>query len=285
MQYCLQRVLVHQIIAQLLTNAACISLPRKLIMSEENSKASSHCGKEWFRYWFGSPYYDMLYRNRNAAEAENFISALTKELDLPRTASILDLACGKGRHSLLLHSIGYQVTGVDLSEESIRFAQQYQSEGLNFLVGDMRSLNLNHRFDCVMNLFTSFGYFEQIEDNLQVLQRVKEHLKPNGLFVLDYLNAGLIKSSLPQDYTVERENGVRFHIHKLLENDFVVKKIVIDNQECQMNYEERVQLLESEQLQNMLVRAGLSPIALYGNYALQKFDPLKSERMIIIASN
>lgn len=254
-------------------------------MNEENSEIPKQCGKEWFRYWFGSPYYDMLYRNRNAAEAENFISALTKELDLPKTASILDLACGKGRHSLFLHSIGYQVTGVDLSEENIQFAEQYESEGLSFLVDDMRTLNLSRKFDSVMNLFTSFGYFDQIEDNLQVLHRVKAHLKPNGLFVLDYLNAELIKGSLPQNYTVERENGVQFHIHKVLENDFVVKKIVIDNQGYQMNYEERVQLLESEQLQNMLEKAGLSPIALYGNYALQKFDPVKSERMIIIARN
>ena len=81
----------------------------------------------WFEDWFNTPYYHILYKDRDYKEAENFISNLTKELKLPTDSSIIDLACGKGRHSVFLNQLGFEVLGVDLSEESILHNKQFEN--------------------------------------------------------------------------------------------------------------------------------------------------------------
>jgi SAM-dependent methyltransferase len=239
---------------------------------------------EWFRQWFGSRYYDLLYSHRNEEEAEQFISRLTALLQLPAQADVLDLACGKGRHSIYLHSLGYQVKGIDLSEKSIAFAKQFEADHLSFEIADMRFFELNKSFDSIVNLFTSFGYFNDIDDNLLVLQRVKKHLKPGGLFVLDYFNSELVEKNAHQSYTTTKE-GIEFHITKGIEGDFVVKHITVVDELHTLEFEERVQLLKVEQLKTMIQTAGLTPIETYGNYSLGTFIPGESERLIIIARN
>jgi len=257
-----------------------------MIEPTEDTEKKDNCGNEWFRNWFGSQYYDLLYSHRNTKEAELFLSALIKVTALAKSASILDLACGKGRHSVFLNSMGYDVTGIDLSEENIAFAKEFSNQHLQFETADMRSFKLNKTFDCVLNLFTSFGYFEHIEDNMDVLKRIKEHLNPDGLFVLDYFNAELVRQQQKnvQRFSINHEN-IHFDIQKSIQSDFVVKDIQINASGSLMRFEERVQLLDAEELENMLQAAGLKSIALYGNYNLDTFVSSKSERLIIIARN
>lgn len=255
-----------------------------MIKLTENIENTDHCGKEWFRHWFGSLYYDLLYSHRNAEEAELFLSALIAKLQAPSKASILDLACGKGRHSVFLHSLGYEVVGIDLSQASIAHAKTFERDGLHFETADMRYFDLKKKFDCILNLFTSFGYFEKLEDNIRVLEQVKSHLKPGGLFVLDYFNADLVKQTAEQDHSVTK-SGIEFKIHKSVQKDFVVKNIIVNDNNCSNQYEERVQLLQFNQLEEMLKTAGLTPIFRFGNYQLETFIPDKSERLIIIARN
>lgn len=96
----------------------------------------------------------------------------------------MDLACGKGRHSWALHQCDLQVTGMDLAPNSIALARQDYPQ-VRFEVGDMRSFDLDVRFEAVFNLFTSFGYFNGLEDNLKVLQCVHAHLQSGGCLVID----------------------------------------------------------------------------------------------------
>ena len=112
----------------------------------------------WFEEWFDSPYYHLLYCNRSAEEAESFIKKLTQKLDLRKGAKVLDVACGKGRHSRTLASLGYDVTGIDLSANSIAFAKNFENAHLKFEVFDMRKTYAAQKFDYVFNLFSSFGY-------------------------------------------------------------------------------------------------------------------------------
>lgn len=250
-----------------------------------DSASSIPPGKnEWFRQWFGSRYYDLLYSHRNDEEAQQFISRLTALLQLPAEAVVLDLACGKGRHSIYLHSLGYQVKGIDLSEKSIAHAKQFETDHLTFEVADMRLFELHQSFDAIVNLFTSFGYFNNTEDNHLVLQRVKKHLRQGGLFVLDYFNSELVESNANQSYTTTKE-GIEFHITKSIQDDFVVKHITVVDDLHTLEFEERVQLLKVDQLKAMLQSARLTPIATYGNYSLETFIPAESERLIIIARN
>lgn len=242
------------------------------------------CGKEWFRDWFNSTYYDLLYSHRDEEEARLFISSLLERLHLPKGSSILDLACGKGRHSVFLNELGYEVTGIDLSTNSIESAKSFENSKLRFKTADMRTFELDKQFECVMNLFTSFGYFEKTEDNLHVLQRVKKHLKPNGVFVLDYFNAEIVKKNNRENYTTDKQ-GVHFIIEKKIEGDFVVKSIEVKDEDFTGSFQERVQLLQLEQLEDMLRQNGLIPISRFGSYHLETFSPNHSERVIIIARN
>ena len=70
----------------------------------------------WFTNWFDSPYYHILYKNRDEKEAQNFIEKLTNYLKINKESKIIDIACGKGRHAMYFNQIGYNVVGIDLSK-------------------------------------------------------------------------------------------------------------------------------------------------------------------------
>ncbi|MDR6131123.1 SAM-dependent methyltransferase [Chryseobacterium sp. SORGH_AS_1175] len=159
---------------------------------------------EWFESWFDTPYYHLLYSNRDYTEAESFITALTSELQLPPGSRIIDLACGKGRHSVFLNKLGYDVLGLDLSRQSIEHNKQFENQTLLFDVHDMRNPIEADPMDAVFNLFTSFGYFESERDDKKVFKSVYDVLKPGGFFVLDYLNESFVKNSLVPESVVKR---------------------------------------------------------------------------------
>src|SRR5690606_8758177 len=121
--------------------------------------AMAQAEHEWFKDWFNSPYYHLLYNHRDENEAIFFLDNLIAKLQPKPDARILDLACGRGRHAVYLRTKGFDVTGVDLSPENIRLAATTAGERLHFYVHDMRYLLLSNYFDLVLNLFTSFGYF------------------------------------------------------------------------------------------------------------------------------
>ena len=117
-------------------------------------------------------------------------------MKLKNGTEVLDLACGKGRHSRMLHALGMRVTGLDLSEQSIRDAAEYASDGLCFEVHDMRNPYLKQPFDVVFNLFTSFGYFDELEANESVLKSIHQMLSVNGELIIDFMNAKKVISQL-----------------------------------------------------------------------------------------
>ena len=157
---------------------------------------------------------------RMPALVEDFIKKITHYLQLPQHAKLLDLACGKGRHSITLNKLGFDVLGIDLAEACISFAKQYENEHLKFEVHDMREVYHPNEFDAVFNLFTSFGYFEKYEDNFSVFEAVKQQIKSHGIFVLDYLNAEKVVSHMIP-YEEKVIDGILFKITKSIENGFI----------------------------------------------------------------
>ena len=120
------------------------------------SEIQKPVSENWFESWFDTEYYHILYKERNDEEAQLLMDNLTHYLNLPEDAKILDLACGKGRHAIYLNSLGFDVTGADLSENSIKEASEFANEKLHFKVHDMRE-TCNEKYDAIFNLFTSFG--------------------------------------------------------------------------------------------------------------------------------
>lgn len=238
---------------------------------------------KWFETWFDSPYYHILYKHRNCDEAEDLIDSLVNYFNPPEQTRFLDLACGKGRHSIFLNKKGFDVTGIDLSPESIKFASACENEHLHFYVHDMRKLFRTNYFDYVVNLFTSFGYFESAQDDKATISAVAKALKPKGVFVLDFFNANKIIPAMKPHASVE-VSGITFSIDKKVENGFIVKKISFSDKGTDYVFEERVKALTLEQFKNYFSVCGLKIIHLWGDYQLGEFNPETSDRLIIAAT-
>jgi SAM-dependent methyltransferase len=236
---------------------------------------------DWFSVWFDSPYYHLLYKNRDGDEAGFFLTKLIAKLNLKPGSRILDLACGKGRHSIFLRQLGFKVTGIDLSPTSIATASSYAQEGLSFFVHDMREPISNDEFDVVLNLFTSFGYFDNTSDNLKVLEAVHSDLKPNGLFLIDFMNSEKVCSTLVAKET-QLIDETQFDIERKVIDGFIEKTIIV-NQNAELTFQERVQALTYEDFEKMLELTGFEVFSVHGSYDFEPFDKTTSDRLIIIA--
>ena len=234
----------------------------------------------WFASWFDTPYYHILYKDRDHEEAQVFMDNITNYLNLPEDAKILDLACGKGRHSVYLNHLGYDVTGADLSENSIAEASKFSNAKLHFTVHDMRVV-FDEKFDAIFNLFTSFGYFENDEDNLTTLKAIKESLSEYGFAVIDFMNVDhVIKNLVPEETkTVE---GIDFKIKRYLEDGHIFKEIDFECKGEKFHFVEKVQALTLQDFEEMMEEAGIYLLDTFGDYKLKKFYKNESERLIMV---
>lgn len=235
----------------------------------------------WFEDWFNTPYYHLLYKNRDFTEAESFISLLVKDLNIPQNSKIIDLACGKGRHSVYLNRLVYNILGLDLSKESIVHCRQFENSTLKFEVHDMRNEIQSEKVDAVFNLFTSFGYFDDPNDDKKVFQSVYNILNNNGFFVLDFLNEQFVKNTLEEESVVQREHII-FNIHKKIENQHVIKDIKFTDQGKDFHFFEKVKLHTLEGIEKLASECNFERIKVYGNYQLDEFKVETSPRCINI---
>ncbi|HEY1192542.1 class I SAM-dependent methyltransferase [Flavobacterium sp.] len=236
--------------------------------------------QNWYSSWFDTPYYHILYKDRNYREAQVFMDNLTHYLNLPEKAKVLDLACGKGRHSIYLNQLGYDVLGADLSENSITEASKNSNDTLHFKVHDMRE-PFEEKFDAIFNLFTSFGYFESDDDNLTTLKAIKESLSEYGFAVIDFMNvANVIENLVPEETKTVDE--IDFHIKRYVEDGHIFKEIDFEDQGRKYHFTEKVKALTLKDFQDLMDEAGIFLLDIFGDYKLKKFHKTESERLIMI---
>jgi len=237
--------------------------------------------QEWFKNWFDSPYYPILYNHRNTQEAQFFIDKLVEFLFhqnlIKQGCTWLDTACGAGRHAIYLAQKGFQVTGTDLSPNSITEAIKNSSDikNVQFSVQDIR-IPLQAKFDVVSNLFTSFGYFEDDQDNFKVLQNLV--IQSKHLVVLDYLNAEYVIKNLIKEEQIEKQ-GIIFHITREIVNNAVLKTIAFEDKEVSYTYYEQVKLYTPAQLIAFFKQLGAHIIAQWSSYEMCK----EGNRCILLA--
>src|SRR5262249_12683163 len=135
---------------------------------------------EWFSTWFDSAHYHQLYAHRDDDEAARLIDGLIEHDLLTPGSHVLDLGCGTGRHARHLAGRGFDVTGIDLSAESLKRAKAGERANLRFLRQDMRLPFRAGPFDHIVNLFTSFGYFDDSSDHMAVVHNIATALRPGG---------------------------------------------------------------------------------------------------------
>ena len=236
---------------------------------------------DWFATWFDTSYYHILYQKRNDEEARNFISNLVKFLGQEEGDKVLDLACGMGRHSKTLHQHGLDVVGVDLSSNSIKAAKESTQEGLRFAVQDMR-VPLNEKFDTVYNLFTSFGYFDDLSDNDKVIEAISAMLDQDGMLVIDFMNSVRVINQLVEAETKEL-SGIEFNLSRRYDGQHIFKDIKFSDEGRNYHFTERVQALKLKDFEQLLVKHGFEIQETFGDFNLAGFNPTESDRLIIIA--
>lgn len=235
---------------------------------------------DWFTNWFDSKYYHILYSKRNKKEAILFLNNLLNKLSLNPNSFFLDLGCGTGRHSIYLNKKGFYVDGIDLSKKSLDIAMPHKNQKLHFFLKDMRDVKGNNKYDCVLNLFTSFGYFKNKKDNELVIKGVSRGLKKNGIFVIDFLNINYCLKNLIKD-EIKIVKKKQFNIKKWHDKKFLYKKIEFKENNNTKTHTERIQLLTKSDIVNLCKKENLHLIENFGDYYLNKFDE-KSERLILL---
>ena len=236
---------------------------------------------DWFKNWFDSKYYHILYKNRDEQEAVFFLNKIINHIKLKK-GKVLDVACGKGRHAKYLNKIGFNVVGIDLSKNSIDLAKKNENEKLKFYVHDMRKVFKENEFNLATNLFTSFGYFEDHKDEQKAINSMAKNLKKEGMLLIDFMNVKkVINLLIPSEKKII--DDINFDIKKSFNENYIIKDIEIIDKEINLKFQEKVRTLTLIDFNKMLEKANLKIIDLFGDYKLSDFNALHSDRLIILA--
>jgi len=236
--------------------------------------------KEWFASWFNTSYYHILYSHRDYSEAREFMQNIITFLQLQKDDLLLDLGCGKGRHSIYLNSLGFQVTGADLSKNSIKEAKKFENDTLKFIEHDMRN-PFNTKYNAILNLFTSFGFFENDAEDIAVLKNIKNGLKPGGIAIIDFMNVKKVISNLVAE-EIQTIQGITFKINRYVKNGFIVKEINFEAEGKNHTYFEKVKSLDLTKIKFFLNSVDFKIKHTFGNYQLDAFNENTSDRLILV---
>lgn len=239
----------------------------------------------WYKEWFNSENYIKVYKHRDESEAVRLIDLIVCNVNLKNNVSVLDMACGAGRHAIEFAKKGFNVTAVDLSSRLLNEAKKNAVNAevnIEFVLSDILEFETELKFDLAANLFTSFGYFEQDDENYKIIQKAYNLLQKDGYFVLDYFSKEyLIKNLRPT--TVFSENGSKIIQKRALTRDRIVKKITIEKDDSNEEFYESVRLFTYEEIIEMIKKTGFKISSEFGDYFGTEYDLKNSARLIVIA--
>ena len=238
----------------------------------------------WYKDWFNSPFYHKLYFERDENEAREFIYRLIGHLKPVPGSSMLDVACGRGRHSKILSSLGFTVTGIDISPDSIEYALKFENDKLEFFQHDMRLPFRINYFDCAFNFFTSFGYFNTRREHDDAIRTIATSLKATGTFVIDYLNVHYAEEHFIHS-EIKSIGATTYEINRWHDEDRFYKKILIRDESLPhpIDFTEKVMKFSLGDFTDMLSYQDMQVQEVFGDYKLNTYDVRRTPRLIIIA--
>lgn len=240
----------------------------------------------WYEEWFNTKEYLEVYKNRDDVEAETLTELILSNIKIESSAKILDMAAGAGRHAINFARRGFNVSAVDLSKNLIKVAKENASVydvNIDFVHSDIRKFETSDKFDLVLNLFTSIGYFDSDEENFELLRKAYNLLKPGGYFILDYFNRNYLETNLVPS-SVESINGLVINQNRSIQGSRVIKEIVIKNNGETKKYFESVRMFSLDELRTELENTGFKLNSTFGDLDGKPFVLETSPRVIIIAS-
>lgn len=245
--------------------------------------------KQWFEnedFW--NNYSPIMFDSNRWAEAPTIAEKLTLIAGLKKGTAILDAGCGPGRISVELAKLGFDVTGVDLIQSELDAAKESADDEeveLNLVKADLRNFKSEKKFDCAINLYTSFGYCATIEEDVQILKNIFDSLKENGFFVLECLSRETAILYFTEGEWFERA-GKTVLTEFSFEGSFEglrSKWILIDDKTGQRMEHEFVQRLYSAvELKRILVGIGFKSCEIYGDFDFSPYNE-KARTMVLVA--
>jgi SAM-dependent methyltransferase len=244
-------------------------------------------GRDWYknsRLW--QVFAPLMFGPERWAQTPSEVDAIISLLGLKGTERILDACCGVGRHALEFARRGFPVTAVDLNEDFIRAAEETAtSEGLSvrFFVQDIREFHPPHPFDVILNLYTSFGYFESEEEDLRFLKRMRDCLAPSGALLIETKGKEIAARDFKDSEWYEEE-GMYVLARYEVEEDWTLLKnrwiLITEDSRCDYTFSQR--LYSAREVKELLRKAGFSEISVCGNLQNAPYDT-KAETLVILA--
>jgi SAM-dependent methyltransferase len=240
--------------------------------------------EEWFKNWFASDLYLAVYNHRDATDAKKLCELILKATHIKSNSKILDAACGAGRHANYFSSLGFDVTGFDLSKTLLKVAYQQalgKKLGTKFVCADIRNIFFKRKYDLVTNLFTSFGYFTEDEQNFSFIKNAFELLIDGGFYILDYLNPSYVVKNFVKESSRVIDDVLIFE-ERSINNNRIEKEIVITQNGIEKRFRESVSLYPKDVLLSKINKIGFTLYKVYGDYNGNQFHENGSERMILV---
>ena len=206
---------------------------------------------------------------------------------LDSAPKILDLCCGLGRISAELALMGYSVTGVDITESFLKTAIEDAKAGnlnIEYILEDARKFTRPGYFDTIVNLYISFGYFQDQNDDLQVLRNVYESLKPGGTFIIETLGKEIVIRDFVESEWYERPNFTVLTEYEPVDSWTFLKNrwilLLKDGKRIEKIFAQR--LYSASELRSLLQQAGFKQIDIFGDWDESAYD--HKARMLIAVS-
>jgi SAM-dependent methyltransferase len=234
---------------------------------------------EWFTHAFGA-LYAQRYFHRDDAAAGREIEVLVDWLAPPAGATVLDVCCGGGRHLAPLREMGFNAFGVDLSTDLLALAADRLPLRGALVRADARALPFAGQFDLVLNLFTSFGYFDERADDARQLKGMVAALRSGGTLVIDLSHRAYLEANLCA-HDRQDLDGMQIENHRQLTDTHVVKRSVVTAADgSEQHFVERVRLYRPAEMVDAVSSAGLADVQLFGSLDGAPLEAT-SERMVV----
>jgi SAM-dependent methyltransferase len=227
----------------------------------------------------------VLFNQERRLRAKAEVEKVERLLQIEKQARILDLCCGNGRHSLELSQRGFDVIGVDRTTAYIAKARsEAEKRGLDvaFVVGDMREYCAPNSFDFVMNLFGSFGYFEDPDDDRRVIENVYASLRPGGQFLIETMGKEILARDF-QEKNWDEEGDSLILSEKKVSQDWgriETRWLVIRGTE-RTEYRVSVRSYSAIELSSLFAGCGFSKVRVYGSLDGTEYDQM-AQRLVVV---
>ena len=242
---------------------------------------------EWFEnesFW--RDFYAFMFPPERFAAARDEVNRIVALAQCSR-GSVLDLCCGPGRHAVEFAHLGFQVTGVDRSPFLLERAREHAAQygaSIGWVMEDMRSFVRPAAFDLACNMFTSFGYFKDEQDNLRVLRNIHASLKTSGVLVIEVIGKERLARTWQNTISAELADGSLMVQRPQLRDDWCRVysdwALIKDTRSRSFSFEHTI--YSGRELKDLLLSCGFEQVALFGDLAGAAYD-LEAKRLIAVA--